>query len=215
MRDVVFALIAIAAGAVFCFSGYLAFRIVIPVWGAFVGFGLGAGLVASLGGDGFLQTGLSWIVGIALGVVFSLLAYLYFEVAVILAMGSIGFALGASLMVALGASWQWLIILVGLGVGILLAIAAIAANLPMVLLIVLSALGGASAITTGLMLLFGSIDTDDFSSEAVSDQVEHQTLWTVLYVVIALVGVVSQLRGVERLSRSMREAWTAERGSTA
>ncbi|MEZ5121190.1 MAG: hypothetical protein R2736_06405 [Solirubrobacterales bacterium] len=47
-------------------------------------------------------------------------------------------------MVALDVSWTWVVILVGVVLGALLAFAAIAADLPMVLLIVLSALGGAS-----------------------------------------------------------------------
>lgn len=211
VRDVIFALIAIAAGAVFCFSGYLAFRVVIPIWGAFVGFGLGAGLVASIGGDGFLRTGLSWIVGIAVAIVFALLAYLYFAVAVVVAMGSIGFALGSSLLIALGSSWRWLMILAGIVVGILLAMAAIVANLPMVLLVVLGALGGASAITTGLMLLFGSLDTADFTSDGVADRVEHSGAWTVVYIVLVVLGVGSQLRALGRLRGSMRESWAEGR----
>ena len=43
MEDVIFALLVILAGALFCFFGYLAFRIIIPIWGAVVGFSLGAG----------------------------------------------------------------------------------------------------------------------------------------------------------------------------
>ncbi len=100
-----------------CFWGYLAFRVVIPIWGAFVGFGVGAGLIASFCGDGFLQTGLGWIVGIAVALLFAVLAYLFYEVAVVIAMGSIGFTLGVSLMVALDVSWTWTVILVGLALG--------------------------------------------------------------------------------------------------
>ena len=48
MQDVIFGLIAIAAGALFCFRGYLAFRLIIPIWGAFVGFATGAGAVTAL-----------------------------------------------------------------------------------------------------------------------------------------------------------------------
>ncbi len=44
MDDILLGLLAVAAGALFCFRGAFAFRIVIPIWGAFVGFGFGAGL---------------------------------------------------------------------------------------------------------------------------------------------------------------------------
>src|SRR5574337_247157 len=124
MRDVAFGLLAIAAGMLFCFSGFVAFRIVIPLWGAFVGFALGAGIVATAG-DGFLRTGLSWLVGLAVALVFALLAYLFYEVAVVLAMGSIGIALGTSLMVALGVDWTGVIAIAAVAAGILLAVLAI------------------------------------------------------------------------------------------
>ena len=77
MRDVLFGLLAIAAGALFCFAGFLAFRLVIPLWGAFVGFALGAGILATAGDEGFLRTGLSWLVGLAVALVFALLAYFF------------------------------------------------------------------------------------------------------------------------------------------
>ena len=38
MQDVLLALVTIAAGTLFCFAGFLAFRLVIPLWAAFVGF---------------------------------------------------------------------------------------------------------------------------------------------------------------------------------
>jgi hypothetical protein len=149
VQDLVFGLVAIAAGALFCFAGYLAFRIVIPLWAAFVGFGLGAGVVASVTDDGFLRTGVSWLVGLAVALAFALLAYLFYELAVVIATGSIGFALGTGLMVALDVEWTWLVVFVGVVLRLLLAVGAILADLPMLLLVVLGALGGASAMTTG------------------------------------------------------------------
>ncbi len=213
MDDVIYGLIAIVAGALFCFRGYLAFRFIIPLWGAFVGFSFGAGLIAGITGDGFLSTTLSWLVGLAFAFVFAVLAYLFFEVAVVLAMGSIGFALGTSLMVAFGISWTWLIVLAGFAVGVLLAFFAIAANMPMVVLIVLSVLGGASAITAGIMLLVGAIDTDEFGDEAVTELANNDWWWYAVYAVLAVVGIVVQVRSAERLRGSMREAWAAEHGA--
>ena len=48
-------------------------------------------------------------------------------------------------LVALGVTWSWLIVLSGLALGIVLAMVAIAGNLPGILLVVLSAMAGASA----------------------------------------------------------------------
>jgi hypothetical protein len=211
VQDLILGLVAIAAGALFCFAGYLAFRLIIPLWGFFAGFAFGAGLIASVTGDGFLRTLLGWAVGLGCALVFALLAYLFYEVAVVVAMGSIGFALGTSIMVALHVSWTWLIVLGGVAVGVLLALGAIVAELPMVLLIVLSALGGASAITMGVMLLVGTTDSADFTSDSVTEQIDAGWWWYVVYGALALAGMVTQLRGAARIRGSMREAWAADR----
>lgn len=209
MEDVIFALLVILAGGLFCFFGYLAFRVIIPIWGAVVGFSLGAGLIAAATDEGFLRSGLAWIVAIGLAVLFALLAYLFYWVAVVLAMGSIGFTLGASVMGALGVDWNWIVVLVGIAAGVLLAVLAIVSDFPMVLLVLLSALAGASAVTAGLMVLTGAIETDDFTDEAVTAQAGDDWWWYLVYGVLAVAGIVYQLRAMARVRGSMRESWEA------
>jgi hypothetical protein len=209
VEDVIFALLVILAGGLFCFFGYLAFRVIIPIWGAVVGFSLGAGLIAAATDEGFLRTGLAWVVAIGLAVLFALLAYLFYWVAVILAMGSIGFTLGASVMGALGVDWNWLVVLVGVLAGTVLAVLAIASDFPMILLVLLSALAGASAVTAGLMVLTGAIETEDFTDEAVTAQAGDDWWWYLVYGVLAVAGIVYQARAMERMRGSMRESWEA------
>jgi hypothetical protein len=209
MEDLVFALLVILAGGLFCFFGYLAFRVIIPVWGAVAGFSLGAGLIAAATDEGFLRTGLAWVVAIGLAVLFALLAYLFYWVAVILAMGSIGFTLGASVMGALGVDWNWVVVLVGIAGGVLLAVLAIVSDFPMILLVLLSALAGASAVTAGLMVLTGAIETEDFTDEAVTAQAGDDWWWYLVYGVLAVAGIVYQMRAMERVRGSMRESWEA------
>ena len=206
MRDIVFALLAIGAGAVFCFRGNLAFRIVIPLWGAFVGFATGAGLVSSLGGDGFLSTWTGWFVGFGVAVLFAALAYLFYAVSVVIAMASIGFSLGASAMLAIGVSWTWVAVLVGLAFAVLLAYTAIVSDLPMVLLTVLSALAGASAITTGVMLLADEITTGEFTDDTITSG--HNEWWVIaMYLILVISGIVAQTRARGAVGGSMRESW--------
>lgn len=212
MQDIVVGVLAVAIGALFCFRGYIAMRVVIPIWGAFAGFVLGAGIVDAASDDGFLRSVLAWIAAIVLAFLFAAFAYLYYEVSVVLGMGAIGFALGASLMVALGISWSWLIVLVGVVVAVALGLIAIVADLPALLLFVLSALGGASTIVAGLMLLFGAVDTAEFASSAVTEQLDDDWWWYALYVVLAIAGMVSQLRSAERLDASLRDTWSARGG---
>ena len=87
---------------------------------------------------------MSWIVGLAVALVFGLIAYLYYEVAVFIGMTSIGFVLGTGAMAFLGITWSWLVILVGVITAAVLAVVAIVGDMPMVLLTVLTALAGAT-----------------------------------------------------------------------
>jgi predicted outer membrane lipoprotein len=210
VSDWVAGILAIVVGIVFCFQGYLAMRIVISVWGALVGFALGASIGADDGG--LLSTGLSWILGIVLALLFAAIAYLYYEVSIAIAMGSIGFTLGASVLVAFGVTWSWLIVLSGLALGVVLAIVAIAGDLPTLLLVVLSAMAGASAIVAGIMLLTGVLDTELITtSAAITEELDDDWYWYVIWLGLAVGGMITQLVSSARRTASMREAWATAR----
>lgn len=205
MNDVVLGLLAIGVGAVFCFRGYFAMRIIIPIWGAFAGFALGAGLVS--GGDGFLGNVLAWVVGIALAIVFGLIAYLYYAVAVLIGMGAIGFVIGTSVMALFGVTWSWLVILVGVVTAVVLAFVAIAGDMPMVLLAFLTALAGSAVTTFGIMLLVGAVDTEDFDSKVTTETATDDWWWTAIYIALAVVGLISQFMANASREASLRAAW--------
>lgn len=212
MQDVVVGLLAIGIGALFCFRGYLAMRVIIPIWGALTGFVLGAGLVSSITDESFLRTLAGWIVGLLVALVFGALAYLYYEISVLVVMASIGFTLGTTAMVALDVSWSWAIVLVGVAVAVLLAFLAIAADLPTVLLVLLTSLAGSSAVVLGVMLLVGRAQTANFDTAVFVDSIDDAWWWYVLYLGVALAGIVVQVRLVENLRASMRASWAASGG---
>jgi hypothetical protein len=208
MSDWVAGLLAIFVGAIFCFRGFIAMRIVIAIWGAMAGFVLGA----SIGSDdgGILSTALSWTLGLVLAVVFAALAYLYYVISIAIAMGSIGFVLGASLIVALGISWSWLIVLSGLALGIALAVIAIVGDLPTILLVLLSAAAGASAIVGGIMLLTGALDTEQITrSAAVTEELNDDWWWYAIWIGLAIGGAVAQIMAAGRMAADMRETWAS------
>ncbi|HSL58518.1 MAG TPA: DUF4203 domain-containing protein, partial [Acidimicrobiales bacterium] len=204
--------LALAVGALFALRGYLTMRLVIPVWGAFTGFVVGAAAIGAVTGDGLLGGLASWLGGVAVAALFGVLVYTYYEVSVLIGMGAIGFALGSSLMVALDVSWAWAIVLGGLVAGTLLAFVAIVADVPMVLLTVLTAMAGATASVTGVMLLVGALDASDLESVSVADRIQEAPGWWLLYVAIALVGVVAQLRTLDSLQGGLRGRWASDGG---
>ena len=211
MEDIVVGLLAIAVGAAFCFGGWLMMRIIIPIWGAFAGFVFGAGLVASFWDEGFLSTATGWLVGFAFAILFGALAFLFYEVAVVLAMAAIGFALASHLLVALGVTWSWVIVLAGIALAAVLAEIALAGNMPMVILVVLSAFAGAGTIVTGAMLLFGVVDLDQMTL-ATTQRLDDDWWWYALYLGLAVAGIVAQVRSLDRLTDSLRQAWADSGG---
>ena len=212
MQDIVVGVLAIAVGALFCFRGYLAMRVIIPIWGAFVGFFVGAALVAAFTDASFLTNLLGWIVGLLVAVLFGAIAYLYYEVSVMIVMASVGFTLGTTAMVALDVTWNWLVILVGVGVAVALAFLAIAADVPTVLLVVLTALAGSSVVVLGIMLLVGTAETAEFRTEIFIQEIDDEWWWYVIYAVLAIAGIIAQIRMVENLRTSIRASWAESGG---
>lgn len=206
MTDIVVGILALGAGLMLCLSGYWTLRLLLSIWGGVVGFGLGSGLATWINDDSYLATALGWIVGFALALIFAALAYLYYVVAVVLSFASIGFALGATVMAAIGVSWDWVLITVGVVCGLVLALLALAADLPLVLLVVLSSLAGAGIVVTGLMLLTNVIDTADFDEAALTDQIDGRWWWSIVFVVVAVFGIVTQLRRAREFA-GIRQAW--------
>lgn len=210
MADIVLGLFAILAGGVMVFSGQFVLRFILPIWGFFAGFAFGAGLFAELADERFLGTLLGWVSGFVLAIVFALLAYLYFAVAVVLAMAAFGFAIGSGLVVALGIDWSWVAVLVGLVFGAVLGLVAVLGNMPMVVLSVVSAIAGAVSVVAGIMLVVGSLESADFTQGTVTETIQDGWGWYALLVVLALVGIVVQTRQRLVMERSIQESWYAQ-----
>jgi len=214
MSDWVVGILLVVIGLMFCFRGYVAMRFVIPFWGAMTGFFLGAGMVASFGGDGFLSTVLGWAVGLGVGLLFGALAYLYYEVAIIIAMSAIGYVLGTGLIAAMGVTWNWVIVLVGLTMGFGLALFSILFNMPAAVLTVLTATAGATAIITGLLVLLDRIDVAELGSGATAQEAMSDTWWWLIYGGLVIAGIIAQSVAAKRFHASIRQAWEDQGGRT-
>ncbi|MBK6857601.1 MAG: DUF4203 domain-containing protein [Microthrixaceae bacterium] len=213
MEDIVIGLVALIAGSVFCYSGYRAFRVIIPIWGAFTGFAAGAGLISALTGDALLAKPIGWVLGLILALGFSVLAYLYYEVAVVLTMGSVGFMAGSALMTALGVSWNWLIVLVAVAVSLVFAVFAITTNFPRIVLVVVSATAGATAMVAGGMLLTGALETADLTRSYVTERIHDDWWWYLGYAFLVISGILSQ--AAANAQQDLRTAWYVEERRTA
>jgi hypothetical protein len=82
----------------------------------------------------------------------------------------------------------------------------------MTLLAVLTAFGGASVVVTGTMLLFGVISIDDFDSAATTQRLDDDWWWYAMFAVLAVAGIITQIRSTIRLRASLREVWAESGG---
>ncbi|MGO1510462.1 MAG: TM7S3/TM198-like domain-containing protein [Actinomycetaceae bacterium] len=204
MSDVVVGVIALVIGLLLCFRGRGAMRVLLALWGAFIGFGLGMVVVAEVTGEGLLATTAGWVAAIVLAVVFAWLAFVFFTIAVVLAFVSTGFVLGRTVAGALGVSEPWMITLVGVLGGVVLGLIAAVTDMPDLVLVVLSALAGASAVVGGLMLLLGEADLDRYADTRVA--LVDQPLWYVGQLALVVAGIFVQVRQTRR-TRTLRQSW--------
>src|SRR6187402_3995229 len=71
LMDLLAALILIAVGAAALFVGFKLWLVLLPIFGFFVGFVVGAELISTWLGDGFLQNVLGIVVGAVTAVIFA------------------------------------------------------------------------------------------------------------------------------------------------
>ena len=205
-------LLAIVVGGVWATYGLKAFFILLPFWAFFVGLLAGAQWSAEFLGEGFFGTVTSWAIGLVVGLVLGLLSYFWYYAAIILLGATVGYTLGSGFMTAIGLD-GFLSIVLGLIVGILLGIAVLVLNVPALLVIVLSAFGGAAAVVNGFWILFGQIQLNDIDGGLAEGLMKGGAITVVAWLVIAAAGIWYQLRDIGRDMASLRMAANIDRSA--
>ena len=187
------AILAMVIGLAFAFGGWRFFLVLLPIWGLFMGFNVGTDAVSALFGDGTFATLTSWLVGAVLAVVFALFAYLYYYAAIALLGGAVGYAIGTSLWGIIGNEYGLIAFVIGLALGAVVAIGVIVLNVPRLLVIVLSGLGGAAAILAGWFILIGKMPVDSIHWTYVGKLITDSWFYLIVWGVIAAAGMLAQL----------------------
>jgi uncharacterized protein DUF4203 len=186
-------IVALAVGAAFTFYGFKFFLILLPIWAFVAGFAAGAQAMSVLFGEEFLATVLGWVIGFLTGAVFAVISYLWYWAAVVLLGLAVGYQLGVGAMALINID-GFLAIAAGVGLGIVFAIGTIVLGVPRVLVVVLTALGGAATIVAGALLILGTIPVDALGDGLVGAVIYNNFLWLLAYAVIAALGIVWQMR---------------------
>ncbi len=208
IEGILLGLLAIAIGLAFCFYGFRVFLVLLPIWGFFAGFLLGAQGTTAIFGDAFLATATGWVVGFLLGLLFAVLSYLYYWIAVILLGGALGYQLTISLLQWIGFTGEgWLAIILGLAVGAIFAVGFFILHMPAVLVIVATAISGAGAAVAGVIVALGLVDYAGLEKGVwgVFQIHDLSIIWLIAAIALAFAGAIYQTRTVATLSAAITE----------
>ncbi len=199
------AIAEIAIGLAFCFFGYPGARFVLALWGAVLGFILGvAGYAVVVGWLGSnLGTIAPWIAGAIGAVILAGLAFAFYWVSVLVAMGSLGWGLGQVLAASLNVP-TWLAVTIAVVVAAGLVIIGWTLDLPRLLLIVVTAFIGAAGIVTGVQLLLGQLNPW-YADLGPSLATGANLVWPVAFVLLGIIGVLVQSR--QSSGKTLRAAY--------
>ncbi len=190
-------IVAIAMGAAFMTLGYRLALILLPIWGFFAGFLFGAQVLQDFFGDGFLATTASWIVGAIIGLLFAVLSYLFWYVAVVIVFASVGYWLGWGFMTLIGFSdTGFVAFAIGLLLGAVFAVAAFVTGVPLAALVVITAVGGAHVLIAGVLVIFGSVAVADLGDGVVRAIILENVGWWLAALGLAVLSIVFQLKTI-------------------
>ena len=188
------ALIGLAFGAAMVFGGYRLFLVLLPIWGFFVGFGLGAQTVQVIFGEALLASVTSWVVGFVVGLIFAVLSYLFYLFAVAVLSFSFGYGLTVGVWTWIGLEAGLVSWILGVIVGVVIAVAVLALNIQKYAIIVITAIAGTGVtIFTILAAVYGPLVTNLLESP-VELALDNSFWWVLFALVVAVAGVVVQLR---------------------
>ncbi len=186
-------LFALLIGMGVCFNGYRWFLIILPIFGFFVGFIVGAQGLQALLGDGAFLTVSSWVVGFILGLIFAVLSYLFYFIGVALIGGAVGYGLVTGLLQAIGMDMGLIVWLLGIVGGVIAAVITIVLNLQKWMIILFTSLAGASIIIGSFFLAFGKMTVEELGQNAVRGIIQDSFLWLLFFLALAVLGFLAQV----------------------
>lgn len=198
LEGILVGLLAIGIGLAWAFYGLKLFAILLPLWAFLFGLVSGAQWAQEVFGEGFFATTLSWGIGIVFGLILAVISYFWYYAAIVILAGALGYALAVGLFVALGSGTGVIVVLIGLVVGAIFAIGTFMLGVPILLVMVVSALTGAVAVVNGVYLLFNFNDltVQNLNAGLFGSLFNQGLVPTVVFIVLAVVALMYQIRDV-------------------
>jgi uncharacterized protein DUF4203 len=215
MEALLIGILAVVVGLAFTFFGYRLFMILLPLWGAIVGFFFGAHLASVLFGTSFLGGMTSILFGILVAILFAIGAWLWYWLAVAVLAGSVGYGLGLGLMGYLQVTDRTVVFIAAVVLAVIFAIGAIWLALPRYLAIFLTGLGGAFTAVSGAAVVLGAAAVHTLETGNFGALNQLSPIWLIAAVVLAVVGIAYQVWSTSALepivySRYRNPWWRSE-----
>lgn len=197
VQNVLPALLYGLAGAIFLLWGYRLFLALLPLWGFFGGFWLGAQLTQLFLGNGFLGGTTGWIVGLLAGIAGALLSYLFYVAGIFLIVTTFAVILMTGVLGVLGMSGSLLPGVLTLIVGLVLGLAAVRNNWQMALVVAVTALAGSNLIISAVLLAFNQIEIEEITAvgSLIRPILSESWLWLLVWLLLAGGGIFMQMQG--------------------
>lgn len=190
--DILFALLSIGAGLALTFVGYRIARAIIPLWGFITGLTVGGAVVAAFTGLPLLGAAAGIITGLAVGLALAGLAYFFYGAAVIVLFGSLGYWIGSGLVMTFGPHLELLAGLVGVSMGLVAGIVAVALNTPKYVLVGITALIGAIGTIAGILMLGNQMPLGSAKFGMLHGIFDSSPVWMLATLSLAAAGFIAQ-----------------------
>ena len=96
--------------------------------------------------------------------------------------------------------------IVGVVVAIVLALIILIFNLPKLLIMLFTAIGGAAAMLAGALILFGQIQVVSLQYGIAVAAIRASWFWTIVWIILAVVGFLAQWRTMQEYTFEWSES---------
>ena len=184
------------AGVLFWLYGYRLFLASLPLWGFIAGFWLGASLVSSLPGEGFLTSLVGIGAGFIGGLFFAALSYAFYLVGIGLVVFIFGIALGSGIVLGLGLEPGPMTVIIALVSGIALTGVAFIFDVQRYVIMLITCIGGANLMTLAFLLAAEQITLESVrqAGNAVIPVLHAAPTWLIAWLFLTIVGFTIQMR---------------------
>ncbi len=205
--DILFGTILLAIGLAIGFAGLRLWFILLPFLGFFAGLSIGVGLMYWIFDEGLFATATGLVIGFFIGLVFAVLSYLFWYVGALLGAAYIGGVIGAGFMRAINVDSNFAIAVAAILAGVAMLIIAVIFWLPVIMVIINSAIAGATWAIAGVMLIFNVIDREHLSYGTVTAAIDESWFWVLALIMLSIAGIIGQLQSIASV-RLPEDRWT-------